>query len=133
VIRGIDHVQVAAPPGCEAAARAFYGGLLGMAEVEKPAELAGRGGCWFAAGGQQLHVGVAEPFRPAEKAHPALVVESGEELRAISERLEAAGHPTRWDDAVAGWVRFHVADPFGNRVELVARASVPGTDSGGAS
>jgi catechol 2,3-dioxygenase-like lactoylglutathione lyase family enzyme len=121
VIRGIDHVQVAAPPGCEPAAREFYGDLLGMAEVEKPAELSGRGGCWFAAGGQQLHVGVAEPFRPAEKAHPALVVESAEELQAISGRLEAAGHPPRWDDAVEGWARFHVADPFGNRVELLAR------------
>jgi catechol 2,3-dioxygenase-like lactoylglutathione lyase family enzyme len=121
VIRGIDHVQVAAPPGCEPAARAFYGDLLGMAEVEKPAGLAGRGGCWFAAGGQQLHVGVAEPFRPAEKAHPALEVESAEELRRISDRLDAAGYTPRWDDAVEGWERFHVADPFGNRVELLVR------------
>jgi catechol 2,3-dioxygenase-like lactoylglutathione lyase family enzyme len=124
VIRGIDHVQVAAPPGCEPSARAFYGGLLGMAEVEKPAALGARGGCWFAAGGQQLHVGVAEQFRPAEKAHPALEVESAAELRAISERLEAAGHSPRWDDSVEGWARFHVADPFGNRVELLCGPGV---------
>ena len=64
-------------------------------------------------------MGVAEPFRPAEKAHPALAVESAGELRAISERLQAAGHSPRWDDSVEGWARFHVADPFGNRVELL--------------
>ena len=44
VIVGLDHVQIAAPPGCEADARRFYGGLLGLAEVPRPAALAGRGG-----------------------------------------------------------------------------------------
>ena len=29
----IDHVQVAAPAGCEAEERAFYGGLLGLDEL----------------------------------------------------------------------------------------------------
>ena len=72
MITGIDHVQVAAPPGCEPAARGFYGGLLELAEVDKPPALAARGGCWFAVGGQQLHVGVAQPFTPSAKAHPAL-------------------------------------------------------------
>ena len=71
MITGIDHVQVAAPPGCEPAARSLYGGLLELAEVDKPPALAARGGCWFAVGGQQLHVGVAQPFTPSAKAHPA--------------------------------------------------------------
>src|SRR5699024_2182119 len=74
VIAGLDHVQVAAPPGCEAEARAFYGRLLGLAELEKPPALAARGGAWFACGAQQLHVGVAADFTPATKAHPALAV-----------------------------------------------------------
>ncbi len=119
MIAGIDHVQVAAPPGCERQARAFYGGLLGMAELEKPAALAARGGCWFAAGGQQLHVGVAEPFTPAAKAHPALRVQPAAELHALAERLAAAGHAVSWDGALPGVERFYVADPFGNRLELV--------------
>jgi catechol 2,3-dioxygenase-like lactoylglutathione lyase family enzyme len=121
VITAVDHVQVAAPPGCEAQARAFYGGVLGMDELPKPAQLAARGGCWFAAGAQQLHVGVAEQFAPAAKAHPALRVESREALRGLAEYLTAAGHLVTWDDALPGAERFYVADPFGNRLELLAR------------
>jgi catechol 2,3-dioxygenase-like lactoylglutathione lyase family enzyme len=114
-IIGIDHVQVAAPPGCEGAARAFYGGLLGLQEVDKPAELAGRGGCWFLAGGQALHVGVEESFAPARKAHPGFVVD---DLDALEARLAAAGIETRDDTALAGAPRFHAEDPFGNRLEF---------------
>jgi catechol 2,3-dioxygenase-like lactoylglutathione lyase family enzyme len=120
VITGIDHVQVAAPPGCEAAAREFYGGLLGLRELDKPGRLANRGGCWFEAGPQQLHVGVAEPFAAAAKAHPALAVSDETALRELAGRLEGAGHDVQWDDALPGAVRLYVHDPFGNRVELLA-------------
>jgi catechol 2,3-dioxygenase-like lactoylglutathione lyase family enzyme len=114
-VTGIDHVQVAAPPGCEAEARAFYGTLLGLAELPKPDALAARGGCWFRAGSQELHVGVEEPFSPARKAHPGLVAD---DLDALAERLAAEGIAVEWDEAIAGTRRFHTADPFGNRLEL---------------
>jgi catechol 2,3-dioxygenase-like lactoylglutathione lyase family enzyme len=119
-IVGIDHVQVAAPAGCEQAARAFYGAALGMPELVKPDALAARGGCWFACGDRQLHVGVAAPFAPATKAHPALRVRGPAALAALLERLESAGFPTRRDADLPGLVRAFVDDPFGNRVELVA-------------
>ena len=93
MITGIDHVQVAAPPGCEPAARSFYGGLLELAEVDKPEVLAARGGCWFAVGGQQLHVGVAQPFTPSAKAHPALHVDDRAALETLAARLQAGGFP----------------------------------------
>jgi catechol 2,3-dioxygenase-like lactoylglutathione lyase family enzyme len=112
---GIDHVQVAAPPGCEAAARAFYGELLGLEELAKPEPLAARGGCWFRIGEQELHVGVEEPFAPARKAHPGFVVD---DLSALEERLRAAGHAPRPDQSLPGTVRCHVDDPFGNRLEI---------------
>ena len=89
VIAGLDHVQVAAPPGCEAEARAFYGRLLGLEELEKPPALAARGGAWFACGAQQLHVGVAADFTPATKAHPGLRVTA----RATSTRSPSASPP----------------------------------------
>jgi catechol 2,3-dioxygenase-like lactoylglutathione lyase family enzyme len=114
-VTGIDHVQVAAPPGCEGAARAFYADLLGLEEVDKPAELAGRGGCWFRVGGQALHVGVEETFAPARKAHPGFVVD---DLDGLRERLEAAGIEAREDAPLGGARRFHAADPFGNRLEF---------------
>jgi len=104
----IDHVQVAAPPGCEAEARAFYGGVLGLREVEKPKALQARGGVWF----ERLHVGVEEDFRPARKAHPAFVVD---DLDALSTRIGAV----EWDDAVPGVRRFYASDPFGNRLEFL--------------
>jgi catechol 2,3-dioxygenase-like lactoylglutathione lyase family enzyme len=112
---GIDHVQVAAPAGCEAQARAFYGDLLGMEELPKPDALAVRGGCWFAAGAQELHVGVAEGFTPARKAHPSFVVT---DLDDVAARLTGAGIEVAYDDLIPGTSRFEAADPFGNRVEF---------------
>ena len=114
-VLGIDHVQVAAPPGCEAEARAFYGGLLGLEELPKPEPLRARGGVWFRAGGQELHVGVEEPFAPARKAHPGLIVD---DLDAIEASLAAAGVRIERDTSIEGAARGHVADPFGNRLEL---------------
>ncbi len=116
---GLDHVQVAAPAGSEDAARRFYGELLGMPELAKPPSLQARGGVWFACGAHQLHVGIAEPFAPAAKAHPALAVPAVD-LDRLAERLTAADCPVNWDDAIPGTRRFYTADPWGNRIELVA-------------
>ena len=115
----IDHVQLAAPPGCEDDARRFFGGLLGLAEVAKPDAMRARGGVWFAVGAQQLHVGVTDAFTPALKAHPALRVAS-EALDGLASRLEAAGAVVDWDEALAGVRRFYTADPWGNRIEILA-------------
>jgi catechol 2,3-dioxygenase-like lactoylglutathione lyase family enzyme len=112
----LDHVQVAAPPGCEAEARAFYGRLLGLTEVEKPPALAARGGVWF----EQLHIGVQEDFAPARKAHPALTVGDAVQLSALAERLTLAGVPVHWDTDMPGVARFFAEDPWGNRLELLA-------------
>ncbi len=114
-VLGIDHVQVAAPAGCEAEARAFYGGLLGLEELRKPDALRARGGCWFRVGAQELHVGTEEPFASARKAHPGLVVS---DVAALAERLRGAGIAVALDDSIPGVQRFHAADPFGNRLEF---------------
>ena len=115
-IEGLDHLQLAMPTGEEAAARAFYGDLLGLTELEKPAELAGRGGCWFALGAQALHLGVEEAFAPARKAHPAFAVT---DLGACRARLEEAGVETVPDTVLPHVRRFYAADPFGNRLEFI--------------
>jgi catechol 2,3-dioxygenase-like lactoylglutathione lyase family enzyme len=120
VIDGLDHVQVAAPPGCEREARGFYGRLLGLRELDKPEALRAGGGVWFAAGAQELHVGVAEDFSPASKAHPGLRVGSDAELDALAEELVTAGADVHWDDRIAGRRRFFTADPWGNRIEVLA-------------
>jgi catechol-2,3-dioxygenase len=115
----LDHVQIAAPPGCEAAAREFFGSLLGLAEIEKPAELAVRGGVWFALANGQLHVGVTDQFRPATKAHPALALASERELEALARRLADRGFEVVWDRSIATARRLFTTDPWGNRIELL--------------
>jgi catechol 2,3-dioxygenase-like lactoylglutathione lyase family enzyme len=121
MVLGLDHVQLAAPRGCEAQARRFYGEVLGLPELAKPSALAARGGVWFDLGAQQLHIGVEERFSPARKAHPALRVAAGR-LDALAERLALAGAPVMWDDALPGVRRFYTEDPWGNRLELLAAA-----------
>ena len=115
----LDHVQIAAPPGGEAAARRYFGELLGLAEIEKPEPLRSRGGVWFAAGAQQLHVGIDTSFAPATKAHPAFRVEAAE-LDRLAGVLAAAGLRVEWDDSLPGVRRFYSADPWGSRVELLS-------------
>ncbi len=120
----LHHVQVACPPGGEGAARRFYVDGLGLAEVEKPADLKGRGGAWFRAYDErgavvaELHVGVEEPFVPAHKAHPAFVVD---DLEATADAVKAVGGDVDWGqrDSFEGYRRFHLSDPHGNRVEVL--------------
>ncbi|WEX88459.1 VOC family protein [Sinorhizobium garamanticum] len=113
---GIDHVQLAMPEGGEAEARRFYADLLGIPEVPKPSNLSQRGGCWFHRAGLKIHLGVEKQFSPARKAHPAFIVDN---LLALISRLEAAGFEATEDEPLAGFVRWYVSDPFGNRIELM--------------
>lgn len=115
-IEAIDHVQIAAPPACEAAARSFYGGILGLPEIPKPENLAARGGLWFRIGAQQLHIGVEQPFAPARKAHPAFRVT---DLAAFRRRLLASRVEIQEDEPLPGHLRFYCHDPFGNRLEFL--------------
>ena len=115
---GIDHVQLAMPAGQEAAARAFYCGVLGLVEEPKPASLAARGGAWFRGGDVRLHLGVDPDFHPARKAHPAILVS---DLAELAVRCDVAGFPPMRDEPVEGYDRVHVFDPFGNRIELMER------------
>ncbi len=120
MIEAIDHVQLAAPLDCEGEARRLVGELVGLDEISKPGALRARGGVWFRCGAQQLHIGVEPDFRPARKAHPAFRVSGLDRLRS---RLEEAGSTTREDDAeIPGLRRFHVDDPWGNRLEFVEAA-----------
>ena len=128
----LHHVQVACPPGGEPAARSFYVEGLGLVEEPKPASLRGRGGLWARhrdTGGVvtlELHVGVQDPFVPARKAHPALLLDSVADLDAVAARLEALGFRVdqRERHTFPGFERLHTFDAHGNRVELLAGAVV---------
>jgi catechol 2,3-dioxygenase-like lactoylglutathione lyase family enzyme len=112
----LDHVQLAMPAGREAEAAAFYEGLLGIPQIPKPPHLARRGGCWFERGDLKIHLGVEQDFRPAAKAHPALIVD---DVRALAAAIAAAGYAIVDDEPLDGYDRIYAYDPFGNRVELM--------------
>ncbi|MGA3215796.1 MAG: glyoxalase [Acidimicrobiales bacterium] len=114
-ITRLDHVQLAMPPDRESQAESFYAGILGLELHAKPPALAARGGCWFEKGDLKV-LGVEADFRPALKAHPGLLVEG---LDGLVEALTKAGHPVSWDAELLGVRRCYVADPFGNRIELI--------------
>ncbi len=116
----IDHIQLAIPAHEEAKARAFYGNLLGLQEIEKPDALKARGGCWFQLVSIQLHLGVEAEFKAAKKAHPAFRVNDYEDLQ---KRLEQAGFTVTPDDLLKDVERFYTHDPFGNRLEFIKQAS----------
>ena len=119
---GIDHVQLAAPPGCEAAARKFYVEILGMTELTKPAVLQPRGGIWLQCGMHQVHIGVQVDFTPATKAHPAIRVL---DMSALRSRLQNHKIDLIEDEAIPGLDRFYVHDPFGNRLEFLEAQLLP--------
>jgi catechol 2,3-dioxygenase-like lactoylglutathione lyase family enzyme len=115
-VLAVDHVQLAMPAGEEERARDFYRGVLGIRETPKPPHLAVRGGVWFEEGALKIHLGVEKEFRPAKKAHPALLVEG---LSELVEKCRAAGYEVVSDEPLEGYQRVYVSDPFGNRIELM--------------
>jgi catechol 2,3-dioxygenase-like lactoylglutathione lyase family enzyme len=119
ILRAIDHVQVAIPPGGEERGRPFYRDLLGLREIEKPLELAKRGGAWFEADGFQVHLGVEQDFRANDKAHVAFRVDDVAEL---ARRARAAGYRVRDDEELLGFERIYIYDPYGNRLEFLRPA-----------
>lgn len=112
----LDHIQLAMPADGEAAARAFWLGLIGLDEIEKPQALQSRGGLWLALAGSELHLGVDPGFKPAAKAHPGFLVN---DISVLAQRLQKADYPVLWDDKINGRRRFFSKDPFGNRLEFL--------------
>ena len=115
----LDHVQLCIPPGAENAAREFYGRLLGLTEIEKPAPLRANGGMWFQIADIQLHIGIEAPQGPS-KRHPAFEVA---DIAAVRAHLEAHAVRTRDEPSLTGIKRFSFFDPFDNRIELLERIS----------
>ncbi|WP_305098500.1 VOC family protein [Croceibacterium aestuarii] len=117
-IVGLDHVQLAMPEGGEGRARAFYCGVLEMTEIPKPPHLAVSGGCWFERAGVHIHLGVEKDFRAARKAHPALLVD---DLADFVSSIEARGVKFVPGKPLGGYRRGDIADPFGNRIEVLEK------------
>jgi catechol 2,3-dioxygenase-like lactoylglutathione lyase family enzyme len=119
-VTGLDHAFITIGKNGETAGRAFYGGLLGLDEIAKPAGLSESPGVWFRAGLGELHLGVDDAHAPSKRPHPGFRVESVSALEDLARRLEGAGCKVSWDERIEGRRRFYTRDPFGNRIELLA-------------
>src|SRR5699024_9284229 len=122
----LHHVQVSMPRGEEELARRFYGGAVGLTEVDKPEDLAGRGGCWFRAFDGDavvagIHRALEEPSRPAGRAHPAGVVVPLAEREARAERIEGGGFELSGAERATftGYLRSPARDGYGTRLEVL--------------
>jgi catechol 2,3-dioxygenase-like lactoylglutathione lyase family enzyme len=111
----LSHINVTMPKGGEDFARSFYGGLLELREIPKPAVMRDRGGVWFDADGLEVHVSI-EPQRGGVDAYRHFGLEH-KDVEGLRAKLEAAGVATE-DGRPAPWRRFFVRDPFGNRIEI---------------
>lgn len=116
VFKAIDHIQLAAPKESEEIARRFFIDVFGFVEIEKPESLKQKGGVWFQYGNIQVHIGIEEPFSPAQKAHPAFEVENLEELKR---HLTNQDIRFTEDGHLPGANRIYINDPFGNRIEIL--------------
>lgn len=115
-IKGLNHAQISIPKGTEEAGRAFYCGVLGLPELEKPEALKARGGFWLQVGDRQVHVGTEDGVdRRATKAHLAYEVDDADAWRA---KLVKHGINIAEAVPIPGHKRFEFRDPFGNRVEI---------------
>ncbi len=122
MIRGIHHVQLTVPLGCEDKAREFYCRGLGLQEIDKPASLVARGGVWLQVGDRQVHLGVEDGVeRHATRAHIAYEVI---DLASWKARLKALSIEVVEAIPVPGYQRFEFRDPFGNRVEFIERITM---------
>lgn len=119
----IDHFQITVPKAAEAACCAFYRDVLGLREIEKPAELRARGGAWFESSGVQLHVSVEDVPRAENERSRRHVCLRTDDLAAAEDVLRSAGFEILADkQPTRDWRRFYVRDPGGWRVEIAQRA-----------
>ena len=116
-IIGFHHAQVTVPPGSADAVRRFYGTVLGLTEIPVPETMTKYGLIWFQCGPSQLHVGQEDGIDRAKTgAHLAYHVS---EMPAWRARLTGHGLELVEQPKIAGLDRFHIRDPFGNKIEVI--------------
>jgi catechol 2,3-dioxygenase-like lactoylglutathione lyase family enzyme len=118
-IEYVHHAQVPYPRGAEAEARRFYGDVLELRELPRPAVLADRPGIWYDLGhSQQLHLLAMDQDIGSSSYHFALMLADLEATRVElrSRGVESEDRPSFEE---YGYDRCVIHDPFGNLIELV--------------
>jgi catechol 2,3-dioxygenase-like lactoylglutathione lyase family enzyme len=119
-LRRLHHVSVTVTDLDRA--KRFYGGVLGLREIERPAF--GFPGAWYELGDGHLHLIVHPPTRTLRgttdidirDGHFAVRVD---DYQATVEHLRAHGvEVLEWPRNVTPWLQIYVTDPDGNVIEL---------------
>jgi|GEM_PF-403122 len=124
LISSIDHLHLTAPQGADDQAREFYGGLLGLNEIDTPPALQARGGVWFECDGVHLHVG------PDERSASYFASFQVISVASLKEALENANVRVEEETSTEGVERLYCRDPFGNQLEFIQRANASQTAAG---
>jgi catechol 2,3-dioxygenase-like lactoylglutathione lyase family enzyme len=122
MITQLHHVNVTVPPEWEAATKEFYGTVLGLQQVPKPAA-SRQSGAWYQIGALQLHLSVEDgPQGGLSSRHICLAVS---DLNAAEKQFRDAGVEIVPDARpMPGTKRFYVRDPGGNQLEIVQQVSL---------
>jgi catechol 2,3-dioxygenase-like lactoylglutathione lyase family enzyme len=121
MVTQLHHVNATVPTELEAATKEFYGAVLGLKQVPKPAA-SRQSGAWYQIGDTQLHLSVEDDeLAPLSSRHICFVVS---DLGAAEKQFRDAGVEIIPDARpVPGTPRFYVRDPGGNQLEIVQQVS----------
>ena len=114
--QGVHHIALTIPPGAETQVRAFYGGVLGMTEVDGGTAAGAAGGCRFRHGDLEFDFDVESGNWFPRQTHPGTLVAN---IDALAARLAEQGIAVEWDDKFPGYRRFYARDPLGNRLQFL--------------
>jgi catechol 2,3-dioxygenase-like lactoylglutathione lyase family enzyme len=113
------------PSAVEEASKTFYGIVLGLERIPKPDALRSRGGAWYRSGQIEFHLSLEDNTSDnasdngSSRRHVCFLVADLEEAERTLLRAGVEIIPDK--RPIAGWRRFYVRDPGGNRVEIAER------------
>ena len=127
-ITTLDHVQITVGTMEIDETIRFYTDILGLRQIAKPEPLVRNGGAWFRIDdGGELHVSVeSSATAEANRASRRHVCFTVTDLDAAMAAAESAGQSVIADrQPIAGWRRFYLRDPGGNRIEIAQKTGSP--------
>lgn len=116
----VNHVNVTVPAALEAAAKHFYGDVLGLPQIAKPAGTRQNMGAWYDLGGSQLHLSTEDGVQ--HELSDAHVCYQVADITVAKRELQAAAIAVIPDPRPpSGYSRFFVRDPGGNLIEITQK------------
>ncbi|HWP44132.1 MAG TPA: VOC family protein [Blastocatellia bacterium] len=114
----VDHIHITVPEAALDSAKRFYGSVLGLEEIARPASTSGRAGAWYRLGQVEIHLSVEDAATSNLKSKRHICYIVGDIEKAEAEFRDAGVEILTDDRPIEGRKRFFVRDPGGNRLEI---------------